>query len=79
MLKCRQIAEHGAALLASELTPGRRLSVQMHLLICRHCRRYIRQLRQLIRSVSTMHGLASDEQVQNVLNAVKNAEKGPVS
>ena len=79
MLKCSQIAEHGDALLASELKPGRRLSVQLHLLICRHCRRYIRQLRQLIHSVSSMHGPANDEQVRQVLNAVKNAEKGPLS
>lgn len=79
MLKCSQIVEHADALLASELTPGRRFTVQMHLLICRHCRRYVRQLRQLLRSIAAMHGPADDEQVRQVLNAVENAEKGPLS
>ncbi len=77
MLKCREIVEHADALLAAELTPIQRLSVRTHLLICRHCRRYVRQLRQLIRSVAAMHGPASDAQVQQVVTAVKNSKAAP--
>lgn len=47
MLTCKQVAR---TIAADELaTAGwrRRLSVRLHLVMCRHCRRYARQLRAI--------------------------------
>lgn len=45
MLRCRDIVEQADAYLATELTSWQRLQFQMHLAICRNCRRYLRALR----------------------------------
>ncbi|WP_372780792.1 zf-HC2 domain-containing protein [Litorivivens sp.] len=75
MLKCREIVEHADALLATELSPGRRMAVRVHLLMCRHCRRYVRQLQDLLRAVPQMHGRASDAEVAKVVRAVREHDK----
>lgn len=67
MLSCREVVRDADQLLAGELTWQRRLSLQMHLLMCHHCRRYIKQLRLLIRAVPFMHAKASDDEVDQVM------------
>lgn len=47
MLNCRDILNRADDLLAGELAFRDRVRVHMHLLICRHCRRYVRQLEKL--------------------------------
>lgn len=44
MLSCRDISQHASALLEQELSMRQRIAVRMHLLLCRHCRRFINQL-----------------------------------
>ena len=52
MLKCRDLVNQADLLIdGAELRPGRRLALRAHLLICRHCRRYLRQLRALVGSL----------------------------
>ena len=67
MLNCRQIEQQSDLLLAGELPWQRRLAIHFHLLICRHCRRYLRQLRLLIAAIPYMHAKASDEEVSKVM------------
>jgi hypothetical protein len=53
MFNCRQIARLVSESMDRELSPGRRLGVRFHLLMCRHCARYRKQLhlmRRLLRS-----------------------------
>jgi len=45
MLRCRDILEQADGYVAEELTQWRRVQVRLHLAICRHCRRYVRQLK----------------------------------
>ena len=48
MLTCRDLVNNADLLLDNaELTVGQRFNLRTHLLICRHCRRYLRQLRVL--------------------------------
>ncbi len=47
MLRCNEVARILASDLLDDLAWGRRLALQMHLLMCRHCRRYARQLRAI--------------------------------
>ena len=70
MLKCRDIVQHADALLDQELGFRRRLAVRIHLFMCVHCRRYVRQLRNLLRAIAGMHGLASDNEVAAVVRAL---------
>ena len=53
MFNCRQIARLVSESMDRKLPPGRRLGVRFHLLMCRHCARFSKQLhliRRLIRS-----------------------------
>lgn len=54
MLSCREVTEILGTDSLGEISWHRRLGVWLHLLLCRHCRRYARQLRS-IRKVA--HGL----------------------
>ncbi|MCJ8170149.1 zf-HC2 domain-containing protein [Atopomonas sediminilitoris] len=45
MLSCRELAEQASQYLDKDLSLSQQLSVRMHLLMCRHCRRFIHQLR----------------------------------
>lgn len=74
MLTCRELAQDPELLLADELPWRHRLSVRMHLLMCRHCRRYVSQLRVLIRAIPFMHDRASDEEVARIAALVYSSE-----
>ena len=45
MLKCKGLGALSSDLLDGELTLKQRIAVRMHLAMCVHCRRFIRQLR----------------------------------
>ena len=45
MLKCKDLVALSSDLLDGELTLKQRIAVRMHLAMCVHCRRFIRQLR----------------------------------
>ncbi len=47
MLSCKEVARTVASDALDEHTWGRRLALRLHLLMCRHCRRYARQLRAI--------------------------------
>lgn len=44
MISCREVARLVLSDEIHELSGGRRLQVRVHLLMCRHCRRLLRQL-----------------------------------
>lgn len=71
MLKCTQAVEDANTMHTSELGWWRRFSLFMHLLMCHHCRRYVRQLKMLLGAVKDMHGEASDEEVERVLKRLR--------
>ena len=62
MLRCREVAR----LLASEEWEGagwrRRLVLELHLAMCRHCRRYREQLRELGRAVREIWPLGVEDE-----------------
>ncbi len=47
MLKCKEVSEIIAVDRFDEATWTRRLSIRLHLVMCRHCRRYASQVRAL--------------------------------
>lgn len=70
MLKCRDFVERADGLLDGSLSRRQRLSLRLHSVLCRHCRRYLRQLRALLAAIPAVHPPASDEQVAQVLNCI---------
>jgi anti-sigma factor RsiW len=67
MLKCRDVLAFGSAYVDGAQSPGARLALQAHLLICAHCRQYIRHLRLAIRSIEALPLPVSEAQVDAVL------------
>jgi hypothetical protein len=45
MYKCRDIAKHASEYVDRQLSLRERLAFALHLLICGHCREFLRQLR----------------------------------
>ena len=51
MLTCRQMTEIVTAYAEGKLSFGDRLRFHMHLGMCRHCRRYVRQVKATVRAL----------------------------
>jgi len=49
MLNCREMTENATSYLEGRLGWGARIGIAMHVAMCRHCRRYFRQMKQTIR------------------------------
>jgi anti-sigma factor RsiW len=47
MLNCREVTEHASGLIDGELSWMQRLQMRLHLAMCKHCSRFVRQLRLL--------------------------------
>lgn len=54
MLSCREITELATAYAEGALPLGDRMRFLMHLSMCRHCRRYVQQLKLTIRTVGCL-------------------------
>lgn len=61
MKTCREVHEEATELLEGQLALLSRLKVRMHLLLCVHCRRYVRHLRLLARRHSHLGGVSPDQ------------------
>lgn len=70
MLKCKEVVETADALVdGTPLSWRERFALRVHLLMCHHCRRYVRQLHTLVTSLNGKNAPpASDEQVQSILD-----------
>lgn len=77
MLKCREVVAETDALVAGELPWRRRWKLKIHLLGCRYCRRYVRQLRWLLRAFRHHHGPASAAEVAAVMSALAPVAPAP--
>lgn len=76
MLKCREIVAHSSAYLEHEMPLGRRLQYRMHLLVCHHCRRFIRQFRAAIKMTRQLSGPAvSSAQIEAVSSRIDSLDE----
>ena len=75
MLNCKEITERASDFLDATLPWHVRLQVRMHLMMCRFCREYVRQLSLVVRS---LRGLPREEpsvETQRELLALFRAER----
>jgi predicted anti-sigma-YlaC factor YlaD len=61
MLMCRGLARLASDYIDDELTGSKKLSVKLHLMMCRPCRTFISNLRESSRLMSAHTGNAPDE------------------
>ena len=75
MFRCKDVSRKVSLSMDAPLPPGERLAVSFHLMMCRYCARFRRQLRQLrvlscnIDAAPTDDGLsaAARERIKNIL------------
>lgn len=69
MLKCKDVVEKADALVdGTPMSWRERLAMRLHLLMCHHCRRYVRQLRALVTTLRrTEAPRNNDEEVERIL------------
>lgn len=72
MLKCRDVAQQASDYIESERPWYRKFGWYMHLFMCKHCRRFVSQLKLTIRSSRQILNLTTGEsEVQNVMKNIK--------
>jgi predicted anti-sigma-YlaC factor YlaD len=54
MLKCQDISERASDFLDGKLPLGVRVQVRLHLLMCRFCREYVRQMALVVRTLKRL-------------------------
>ena len=64
MMKCKDISQLIAAGEAVDLGCLKRLELKVHLLICRHCRTYARQIRTLGTAARRLTGMSEPTEAQ---------------
>jgi hypothetical protein len=78
MLSCREVVKNADTLLARELPWRQRLAMSIHLLICHHCRNYVRQLKSLLLAIPFMHRKAGEQEVEKIMTAISvNSQQPP--
>lgn len=75
MITCKDVCDTASDYL--DTPPGllTRLSLRMHLLICKHCRRYLRQLAMSNRAARKLQPSyePGDEEIDRLIERLKNA------
>jgi len=76
MLRCKDIANHSGDYLDHRLPFNRRLGVWLHIMMCGHCRRYLRYLKTLTTLLSTAGQQKEDKLLVDKIMARIEREKG---
>ena len=78
MLSCRELVEETTSTLSlDELQRRQRWAVRLHLLICRHCRRYVRQLKLLMDILPQLHKTADEQTVEQIWHGIQENQQKP--
>jgi predicted anti-sigma-YlaC factor YlaD len=75
MLNCREITERASDFVDATLPWRTRLQVRMHLLMCRFCREYIRQMALVARTLRRLPAQEPSPELQKELLALFRAER----
>lgn len=71
MLSCKELVAYSDELSDSGLNLSQKLGMRMHLMLCRYCRRYLRQSRLLRRSLRRLARQASPGEVTALARSIK--------
>ena len=79
MLKCKEIVNHSSDYLDRRLPFSRHLSVWLHIMMCGHCRRYLRYLKIITALLSTTQQPEEDELLVDEIMAKIERERAQVT
>ncbi|MGH8539795.1 MAG: zf-HC2 domain-containing protein [Stenotrophobium sp.] len=79
MLNCRQVNELSSDYLESQMNWRQRTLFRTHLLICRHCRRFLRQLTVVRDTLRRLRPQADEASVLRVQKAIAALPPDPSS
>lgn len=69
MLMCRDMAKSASEYIDGDLGMTKRLSIRMHLLMCRHCRLFVRNLRNSVALIQIHSRAQTDDDYIRRVNA----------
>jgi hypothetical protein len=75
MLNCREVSERASDFFDAALPYRERLQVRLHLLMCRICREYVRQMTLVVRTLRRLPRVGPPAERQAVLLAMFRAER----
>jgi anti-sigma factor RsiW len=67
VLSCRELTELITSYMEGRLKFRQRLRIQMHLGMCRHCRRYLRQMKSTVRLLGALPDGALPKELESEL------------
>lgn len=74
MLKCKDIGYLSSDYLDGNMTKSQRMRFRLHITICGHCRRFMRQFKLLHKTLPQYHFIEPDEQqIDAWMNSVPKA------
>lgn len=77
MLKCRDVTELGSDHLDGHTSAAKKLQVQLHLMICKHCRRFMRHLdhsRQTGAAIARRLWRGDDQAAKHIMESLKKSD-----
>lgn len=74
MLKCIDVLALGSAYVDGAMTPAERRSLRLHLLMCRHCRKYLRALTLTRATIAALPIPVAVGRVEQILSVIPPAE-----
>ncbi|MCP4383955.1 MAG: zf-HC2 domain-containing protein [Hyphomicrobiales bacterium] len=75
MLRCSEVTRHSSDYIDGELPLMLQLQVRLHLMACRHCRRFVRQMRATVALLG--HESESEETVDDDLISAYRTKSKP--
>lgn len=74
MLKCIDVLALGSVYVDGAMTPAERRSLRLHMLVCRHCRKYLRALQLTRATIAHLPVPVAEQTVEQVLSAIPPTE-----
>ena len=74
MLSCKQVATLASDYLDKNTSQTLNWKIRMHLLMCSHCRRFIKHLK-ITKQLTPKHQLLDDKDVDVILEKIKQSAK----
>lgn len=78
MLTCRQVTEQASEFLDGQMGWRKQLQLRLHMLMCRHCSRYLGQLGSTVRLVRSMPREQPEPEIEHRLESAFRAQFGKV-
>lgn len=75
MLNCREVSERASEYLDASLPWRTRVQMRMHLMMCRYCREYVRQMALVIRTLPRLPRQRPDQPIHEALIALFRSER----